>query len=83
MKNIYPLMTDDAEFLSFFPDKYLVYPNLLSYTSEISGKTLHLLKSASKLAPTMKKSKTVPIKGTFAEYQASKQKPQPGQQQEQ
>ena len=39
---------------------------------------MDLLKTNSKPISTKRKRKTVPIKGTFADYQDSKKKPQPG-----
>ena len=39
---------------------------------------MDLLKTKSKPIATKRKRKTVPIMGTFADYQDSKKKPQPG-----
>ena len=51
-------------------------PNHLFFDAEKNGKTLHLLKSASKPSKSGKPRKKVEILGSFDQYSESKKKPQ-------
>ena len=52
-------------------------PNHPFFDAEKNGKTLHLLKSASKPSKSGKPRKKVEILGSFDQYSESKKKPQP------
>ena len=55
-----------------------IYAEILTYIcaiSEKNGKTLHLLKAGSKLAPSGRSRRKVELLGTFGEYTESKKKP--------
>ena len=52
-------------------------PNHPFFDAEKNGKTLHLLKSASKPSQSGKVRKKVELLGSFQQYSESKKKPQP------